>query len=222
MLQKGYEGEAIAAFENSIKLDPSFAPAYIALGSAWLAMGHSVQAVPLFERALSVKFPTYPDGEWHKSPSAYRPVHAYLGLAIAYANTGKLIKSVEMAIQAFQQVPDALDEHAEALLNIYDTAAFEWITAGRAKEAYDLLMQAAPLAIAYDYMPTLVLLGTAQVAIGKTLRKEGAPADAADWLNAAINTLKGLSVPRGNPLAEQISSQVRDAERELKQVRNRL
>src|SRR5258706_52215 len=43
LLARGYEREAIAAFEESIRLDPTNPQPYVALGSTWLALGDSKQ-----------------------------------------------------------------------------------------------------------------------------------------------------------------------------------
>jgi serine/threonine protein kinase len=218
-LAKGYEGEAIAAFETAIRQNPDSGPAYVALGSTWLGLGQSLRAIPLLERATKLSFPQYPEGEWHKSPSAYRLSHAYLGLALAHADAEHFFESADAVLTVLDLGQADLADHGETLLSSYRTAATRWLEAGRAQEAYDLLNRVLPLAQTHNDASSILLLGKAQAHIGATLRQQGSFEEAATWLEAAAATLRGVSPDSSDPVAEQYTAQLREVERDLKRAR---
>ncbi len=171
LLARGFEQEALAAFENAIRLDPSLAQAYVALGSTWLALNESSRAIPVFVRATTLRFPTYPEGEWHKSPSAYHVHHAYLGLALAYAETGKFMESAQAAIHVLNMAPADIEEHGKNLTHQYAAAATKLLNSNQVHEAHDLLQRALPLAQSFGDSSIVMLLGIAQAKIGSLLRR---------------------------------------------------
>ncbi len=218
-LAKGYEHEAIAAFESTIRQNTTYGPCYVALGSVWIALGDALRAIPLFERATALEFPTYPEGEWHKSPLSYRRSHAYLGLALAYQEAGKPVQSMTAALGTLELEPDILTEYCSTLIDYYVSAAAAWLEAGEHQEAYDFLTQVLPLTALCESPAIYLLLGTAQVKIGAALRQQGAYSDAVLWLDSAIETFEHLILPTDDPLAPDLAAQVHEAERELKRAR---
>ncbi len=220
MLASGYEGEAIAAFQAAIRQKPTFGPAYVALGSAWLGMGRSADAIPLFEEAARLEFPLYPKDEWHKSPSAYRRSHAYIGLALAYIDTGLTAQSAQAARAAFELTPADLAQHSETLIKHYCQTASEWLAAGKDQEAYDLLMQVQPIAESCGAASDLfLLLGSAQSKIGSLFRQQHAFEDAVAWLESAVETLHNVSTTPGDSAAEHVVQRLHDTVRELNRAR---
>lgn len=219
MLANGYESEATAAFENAVGLDPTSGPTYVALGSTWLARGESLRAIPAFERAVTQHFPVYPEGEWHKSPSAYRLSHAYLGMAIAYADAGKFARSAEAAVRVLGMAPADIAEHCDNLVQRYSAAATELLNGGKVQDAYELLNRALPLAQACDNSSIIMLLGIAQARIGTTLRQQQSYRDAVAWLEAGIATLRNVPTSSGELAASQLNTQLSEALRELKRAR---
>src|SRR5260221_673160 len=219
LLARGYEREAIAAFEESIRLDPTNPQPYVALGSTWLALGDSKQAIPQFEQAIKLRFPEYPDGEWHKSPSAYRLSHTCLGLVLACANVGRFAQSAEAAAYMLALAPDEIAEHAERLTARYAPAATELLNAGKVQEAYDLLYKALPHAHSISNTSIPQLLGVAQGRIGALLRQQGHSQDAIEWLESAVESLRSVPVAAGELAASQLTAQLAEAERELKRAR---
>jgi len=216
-LAKGYEQEAIAALGNAIRQDPGSGSAHVALGTVWLALGDSQQAIPLFEQATRSSFPEFAEGEWHKSASAYRLSHAYLGLALAYADVGQIAPSLDAALAAFELAPDDLAEHLEALVECYHAAAAGWLETGHNQEAYEVLNRMLPLAT--DQASITVLLGTAQLRIGAALRQQQAFDEARAWLEAAVETLRNMRADDSS--LEQIQTRLRETEQELKKVNKR-
>ncbi len=218
-LAKGYEREAVAALRNSIRQDSTSGPAYVALGSVWLALEDSRQAIPLFEQATRLKFPEFPEGEWHKSPSAYRLSHAYLGLALAHADMGQVSQSLDAALTVLELEPDDLVEHGDALLGPYRSAAAQWLEAGHSQEAHDFLTRMLPLAP--DNASVALLLAAAQLRIGVTLRHEEAFDEAVQWFEAAVETLNSIPANGDDSTAKQVQKRLRESEQELKKARKR-
>jgi len=218
MLASSYESEAIAAFQAAIRQKPTFGPAYVALGSAWLGMGRSAEAIPYFEEATRLEFPVYPTDEWHKSPSAYRRSHAYTGLALAYMDADQPAHSAQAARAAFELAPADLTQHIEPLTSRYCQIAAAWLEAGKDQEAYDLLMQIQPIAeTSTCASEARLLLGSAQARIGSLFRKQQAYADAVAWLESAVETLH--TVPADDPVSEHVAQRLHDTVRELNRAR---
>jgi serine/threonine protein kinase len=218
-LAKGYEREAIAAFHNALRQDPASGPAHVALGSVWMALDDPQQAIPLFERATHLAFPEFPEGEWHKSPSAYRLSHAYLGLALAYAALGQVGQSLDAALTILELTPDDLTEHRDALVERYQAAAAEWLEMGHNRETFDFLTRLLPLAP--EHIGLALLLATAQVRIGTALRREKAFDEAGEWFEAAAATLRGVPVTADDATAKHVQKRLREAEQELKRSQKR-
>jgi serine/threonine protein kinase len=221
LLARGYEREAIAAFEESSRLDPTNPQPLVALGSTWLALGNSQLAITYFERAIKFRFPVYPEGEWHKSPSAYRLHHACLGLALACAEVGRFAQSAESAAYVLNLAPAEIAEHADSLIIRYSAAATEMLNANKVQDAYDLLYKALPLAHSRENTSIVVLLGVAQTKIGTELRQRKAYDDAIEWLEAGVETLRNVPVAAGELAASQLNAQLSEAERELKRAREK-
>jgi len=227
LLAKGYEREAIAAFENAISLDPKAAPPHVALGSTWLALGDAKRAIQPLEQAISLQFPAYPEGEWHKSPSAYHMHHAYLGLALAYVEVGSFLSSATAAVNVLNVAPDEIEEHCESLITQYAAATTKLLNMKGDKylnEAYELLYRALPLAQSCNNASLVMLLGIAQARIGAGLRHKEAYQDAVTWLEAGVETLRSIDAAEGDlgeMAASQVSSQLGEAERELRLARQR-
>jgi tetratricopeptide (TPR) repeat protein len=218
-LVKGYEREAIAAIRTALRDNPDYGPAYVALGSLWLTLGDSQEAIPLFEQALQAVFPTYPEGEWHVSPSAYRLSHAYIGLALACADAGQILRSAQAAVAVLALNSDDLNDHCGALIERYVDEADQVLGSGQYHAAYELLNELQPLAQAYNVTTLSSQLGIAEIQIGSNLRRQGSHAEAAEWLNAGVKTLHSLDIEPSDPLAERTSKWLLEAEREVKQVR---
>jgi serine/threonine protein kinase len=219
LLVRGFEPEAVAAFENAVSLDPALAQAQVALGSTWLALGESARAIALFEKATTLQFPTYPEGEWHKSPSAYHVHHAYLGLALAYAETGKIMESAQAAIHVMNMAPAELEEHSKSLVHQYAAAATQLLNGNQVHDAYDLLQRALPLAQTSGDTSIVMLMGIAQAKIGALLSRQQSFQDAVAWLEAGVETLRSIPSTVGELSAAQLSAQLNEAERELKRAR---
>jgi tetratricopeptide (TPR) repeat protein len=217
-LIKGYEHEAIAAFEAALSQAPNFGPAQVALGSTWLTLGAPSKAIAWFEGSMEADFPQYAEDEWHKSPSAYRMSHAYLGLAIAYANAGQMEPSVQAALSLLEHAPETLDEHCHSLVSLYSSAAQSWLDEDppRNQEVCVLLLQALPLADACSDGTIRLLLGTTQILIGTMLRDQGDKAEGIAWLESALETFDDVPSGVDTAVAEQIALQVQRAKRELK------
>ncbi|MEP7286412.1 MAG: protein kinase [Chloroflexota bacterium] len=218
LLAKGYENEAIAAFEIAIDMDPTLGPPYVALGSALLAQGKSAQAILYFEQAASLQFPIYPEREWHKSPLSYRLRHVYLGMAIAYADIGQFLKSAQAAANVLTIAPAEIQEHASNLIEQYSAAATDMLNTGKVHEAYELLNRALPLATYCENTSIVMLLGIAQSRIGSSLRQQQAYRDAIAWLEAGVATLRSVPTAPGDLAAAQLTSQIQEAERELRRA----
>jgi serine/threonine protein kinase len=219
MLVKGYEGEAVEAFHAAIRQDSTFGPAFVALASVWLSLGESRRAIPLFEQATQLAFPEYPEGEWHKSPSAYRVAHAYVGLALAHADVGQMMASAEAAMIVFELSPGDLDDHQEALLACYNETASAWLESDQAQDAYELLSHILPLAQFYGNTQSMIWLGAAQTRLGTSLRLQQNYKEAVDWLQAAVDTLRGVAPPSSVPDHQILADHLREAEQQLRLAR---
>jgi serine/threonine protein kinase len=214
----GYEIEAIAAFEQAIELDPTVGAPYVALANATLAKDDIQGAIVLFERATTLTFPTYPNGEWHKSPTAFQRHHAYLGLTLAYASIGKYMKSAQAAAHVYEAAPSEIADHCAELCEQYSAAATKLINAGRVQDAHDMLNRILPLAQSCQNTSIVMLLGIAQARIGTVLRQQQSFRDAIAWLEASIETLQSISA-EGELGSAQLTTQINEAERELKRAR---
>lgn len=145
-LVKGYEQEAIAAFEHAIARDPLLNGARVALGSVYLGLSAFQQAIELFVEALTLPFPEFSDDEWFERATAYQRWHAYLGLALAYVHTRQFTASANAIAEVVQLAPAEVTLYGDSLLDSYIDAAAAYINDGNARTAYDLLSSAAPLA----------------------------------------------------------------------------
>jgi tetratricopeptide (TPR) repeat protein len=214
-----YEEEAIAAFEDAIRRDPTAGPPLVALGTVLLSRGDIERAISVLERATERYFPLYPEEEWHKSPTAFKLSHAYLGLALTYAEIGKLTESAQAAAKVVEFAPTELEEHCEALIEQYSAAGTELLNNNKVQEAYELLNPAATLTTLCENTSVLMLLGIAQARIGMSLRQQQAYRDAIAWLEAGLQTLNDLPEITSDLVAAQLNTQINEAERELKRAR---
>ena len=145
-LVEGYEGEALAAFEQAITMQPWLGSPYVGAGIVLLRIGEIEQAITIFQQARTLDFPEWPEDEWLKNTTAYHRAHAYLGLAVAYNSSGRFLESVESAYEALTLSAETFNEYAEQLLNTYAMVATAWLSEDDPDHAYDLTSRAVPLA----------------------------------------------------------------------------
>jgi len=174
-----------AAYEAALALDPAYGPPYLGLGSLLSAQGRAADAIPLLEQAARADFPALPPGEWRRVQTVYQRQHAYVALAVTYAQAGQLERSVVAARAALDLSPPDLEEDAPALLDAYARAAGRWLRGGSARRAYRFLTQLAPLAAAWGDAPIFSLLYAAEFALNETQRRPQIWDEALDWLRAA-------------------------------------
>jgi serine/threonine protein kinase len=189
-LGKGREHESISAFETALNLDPDYGPAYVGLGSLLSELNRIADAIPWLEQATYHTFPELSPEDWHKANTVYQAPHAYLALAVAYAQVRQYENSVIAACTVLDIAPEELEEDAPALLDTYVQAAEDWIKHKDPLRAYKLLNQAIPLAAHWGHVQLFTLLGVTQSKIGSEFRRKRQWEDAVDWLKASLVTLQ--------------------------------
>jgi serine/threonine protein kinase len=202
-LCEGCEDESVAAFEAAIKLDPDYGPAYVGLGSLLVEINDLQAAIPFLEQATYRYFPTLQPGDWHKTNTVFQRPHAFLALAVAYAQDHQYENSAIAACTVLNLAPAELEENAEELLSLYIEAAQTWSGQGDHLRAYKLLNQVIPLAARWGRIEVFSLMETIQHQIDPQFLRKRQWEDATDWLKAGLLTMtqpveETESVPRNN------------------------
>jgi serine/threonine protein kinase len=221
-MAKGFENEAIQSFKAVLERDPHnnmhYGQALVALGGVYLGLQEHERALECFEEATTAQFPTYPEGEWHKSPSMYRAAHAYLGIALTSVRVGDYFRSATAALTVLNDSPDDLAEHIESLLGLYLQAAEWWFDEGQTETGCDLLARVLPLARAVAHAEIPLKLAAKQVEMGALLREENRFEEAAVWFGAALVSLRAVPVTLDNTIAEQVATMMHETKRDLRSV----
>src|SRR5690606_15453722 len=136
---------ALATFEDAIRLDPDYGPAYVGLGNLLLELGAIAEAIPVLEQALDRGFPRPRFEPWPAAATSYGREHAYLVLAMASAQQGHVENSAAAAAAVLDLAPAELEAYAPDLLDLYASVAREWLAAGELLRAYKFLNQAIPI-----------------------------------------------------------------------------
>ncbi len=142
LAQTGQIEEAIARFEQALRISPDFAEAHINLGMALAQQGRLTEAMSHYKQALRIK------------PGS---AMAYYNLGLALAQAGRLTEAMSHYEQALRIKPDDAAAHynlGKALLRV-----------GRVPEAIEHFEQA--LRIAPDYAEAHDNLGLALARTGK-------------------------------------------------------
>lgn len=189
-INKARARESIAAFESAIQHDPEYGPAYVGLGSLLIELRRLEHAVTLLEQATYAYFPNLPSQDWHKAHTVYQRPHAFLALAVTYAEIGQHDRSAVAARSVFDLDRSALEEDAPALLSAYVLAAQTWIKKGDPLRAFQLLNQIIPLAAYWGHVPVFSLLESLHATIGDAPRKKRQWDDAVGWLKTSLVTLR--------------------------------
>jgi len=189
-------GVALEAFHSAIARDPEYGPALVGMGSLLIEMGRLAEALPYLEHAPYCAFPQVPRFDWYKAKTVYQLPHAYLALALAYAQAGQLENSAVAACTVLDLAPAELEEDAGDLLDIYVDAVEDWIESGRHLRAYKLLNQLIPLAARWADVRIFSLLEVTERAVGQEFRRSRQWDDAQDWLAASLLDLRRAASPR--------------------------
>lgn len=206
-LNSELEDDAMQAFRLAIRLDPDYGPAYVGLGSLLTERDMLAEAIPLLQQAAYCAFPILEEDDWHKINTVYRRTHAYVALAVAYAQVGNFESSAEAAFQVMEMAPDDLEETAEQLLDAYIEAAEAWIREGQYQRVYEFLNHIVPLAASWGRYEVFMLLGIIQSKIGVAFRRKGQWDNAVKWLQAALQNLQRTPSPDGS--VNQIAAHTR-------------
>jgi serine/threonine protein kinase/Tfp pilus assembly protein PilF len=209
------EDDSIAAFEKAIALDPDYAPAYVGLGSLLSELEQYQDAIELLEQATHHTFPDVPAEDWHKANTIYLLPHAYLALAVAYAESGQFENSAIAACMVLEMAPSELETEGPVLLETYLEAAETWIKAGQHLRAYKFLNQIIPLAAHWGQYKVFMLLGITQSKIGAEYRRKRQWEDAVGWLKAGLSNLNrtGNNDGKAKRLAAEAHHELEKAER---------
>ena len=127
--KKNLDGEAVEAFEQTIRLEPEMAEAHYRLGLAYSAVGRDEDAEKSFEGAVK-RFRQTVDKESDNAEAQF-----YLGLA--YGKLGKYAEAVKAFRQAVRQSPDDSEKHYELGL-AYSKLAQYREAVGALEKAIDL------------------------------------------------------------------------------------
>jgi tetratricopeptide (TPR) repeat protein len=185
-LSKTHDAESIAAFEAAIQRDSNYGPAYVGLANLLIEAGQLERAIELLQQATYCFFPTLPPEEWHKTNTIYQRPHAFLALAVAYAQIGHFENSAIAARTVLELAPRELDDDAPALLDAYVQAAKTWIKQGEHLRAYKFLNQVIPLAATWGNVQIFTLLEVSQKQIEPGNRRKQQWDDALDWLKSGL------------------------------------
>jgi tetratricopeptide (TPR) repeat protein len=189
-LSKDHQAESIAAFERAIRLNPDYGPAYVGLGSLLIELGQIERALPILEDSTYSFFPAVPAENWHKSTTVYRRVHAFLALAITYAQIGQCETSAIAARTVLDIDSSELEQDAPQLLDAYVSAAQKWIERGDTLRAYRFLNQIVPLAATWGNVQVFTLLEAIQDKIDPRDQRKRQWDDALDWLKSSVVGLR--------------------------------
>ncbi len=185
-LSKMHEAESLAAFETAISRDANYGPAYVGLANLLIEAGQLERAIELLEQATYSYFPTLPPEEWHKTNTIYQRPHAFLALAVTYAQVGHFENSAIAARTVLELAPKELDDDAPALLDAYVQAAKTWIKQGEHLRAYKFLNQVIPIAATWGNVQIFTLLEVTQNQVDPKSRRKQQWDDALDWLKTGL------------------------------------
>ncbi len=185
-LSAAHQEASEAAFESALELNPRYGPAAVGLGMLLLAHAQAEEAIPLLEEATSAHYPPPPPKQSCKAATVYQPAHAYLGLALAWAQVGDALRSAEAARQTLTLAPHVLAADAPALLEMYVEAAQRWAEEGHRHHARALLQLCAPLAQRWGEERVAALLTELQ-------QHQDAPLSAHPWGSPLGRLLKGTA-----------------------------
>jgi serine/threonine protein kinase len=185
-LSKTHDDESIAAFEDAIQQDSNYGPAYVGLANLLIEQGRLERAIELLQQATYGYYPTLPPEEWHKTNTIYQRPHAFLALAVAYAQIGHFENSAIAARTVLELAPKELDDDAPALLDAYVQAAKTWIKQGEHLRAYKFLNQVIPLAATWGNVQIFTLLEVTQNQVDPKSRRKQQWDDALDWLKSGL------------------------------------
>lgn len=189
-LRKGQEDESIATFQTAIDLDPEYGPAYVGLGSLLIELSQFDAAIPLLQHATFCNFPSLVPHEWHKAHTVYRRPHAFLALAVTYAQVNQFENSAIAACTVLDLAPDELEEDGPALLDTYIVATNNWLKQGEHLRAYKFLNQIIPLAANWGKVEVFTLLAATQDNIDTRYHRKRQWEDALDWLKGSMVNLR--------------------------------
>jgi len=192
-LNDAHVDESLEAFHSAIERDPDYGPAYVGLGSLLIEMDQLDEALPYLEHAPYRAFPQVPPYDWHRAKTVYQRPHAYLALALAYAQAGQLENSAVAACTVLDLDPAELEEDAGDLLDIFVDAVEGWIEAGQHLRAYKLLNQLIPLAAHWADVRIFTLLEITEKVVSQEYRRSRQWDDAQDWLEASLLDLRRSS-----------------------------
>ncbi len=195
-LHKKRKSESILCFETALDLDADYGPAYVGLGTLLTEQDQLDEAIGTLEQGTYRFYPPLPPEDWHKSNTVYQRAHAFLALAVAYAQAEQFENSAIAAFTALDLDPSELEDNAEDLLSAYAQAADEWMTAGEYLRAYKFLNQCIPLAAHWGYVRIFMLLAVAQQKIDASQQRKEQWEDATDWLRASALHLNRKSHKR--------------------------
>jgi serine/threonine protein kinase len=196
--------DSIATFQAAIDLDPEYGPAYVGLGSLLIELNQLDDAISLLENATYCNFPNLAAGDWHKANTVYRRPHAFLALAVTYAQVGQFENSAIAACTVLDLDPTELEEDGPELLDMYVTAAETWTEQGEHLRAYKFLNQVIPLAANWGRVEIFTLLATTQDKIDVRYRRKRQWEDALDWLKTSIVHIRrpGFDPQKSPPVAD--------------------
>jgi tetratricopeptide (TPR) repeat protein len=185
-LSKTHDVESIAAFEDAIHRDSNYGPAYVGLANLLIEEGHLERAIELLQQATYGYYPTLPPEDWHKTNTVYQRPHAFLALAIAYAQIDHFENSAIAARTVLELSAKELNDDAPALLDAYVQAAKTWIKQGEHLRAYKFLNQVIPLAATWGNVQIFTLLEVTQNQVDPKSRRKQQWDDALDWLKSGL------------------------------------
>jgi tetratricopeptide (TPR) repeat protein len=192
-LNSAHEHDALATFADSISHDPDYGPAYVGLGSALIELGELDRALALLEQGTYGHFPTLSPDDWHKTNTVYQRAHAFLALAIAYAQTGQYESSAIAARSVLDLAPSELEKDAPELLDAYCQAASVWIERGAILRAYKFLNQVIPIAAHWGNTRIFGLLELSEGKVDASHRRKQQWDEAVDWLKTSLLNLRGAA-----------------------------
>lgn len=188
-LCEGCEEASLQAFERAIEMDPDFGPAYVGMGSLLIELADLGEAIPLLGQATYRYFPTLAPEDWHKANTLYCRPHAFLALAVAYAQAGQPENSAIAACTVLNLNPAVLEQNAEKLLSGYLSSVRTWISQNDHLRAYKLLNQIIPLAARWGRVEVFALLEETARHIDPRFRRQRQWEDATDWLKTGLLSL---------------------------------
>ncbi len=143
LVNAGKVGEAVAHFEQAVRIDPDYYDAYTDLGVALARMGRIEEAIQRYEQVLQIK----PDF-----------VEAHTDLGIALTQLGRIEEAIAQYEQALRINPDSAEAHTDLGVALAQTGKIE-----EAVAQYNQALQINP-----DYADAHTHLGLALAQTGKT------------------------------------------------------